>query len=81
MKKHMIWGNRNLDLDDWRDDLLENYPELEGDESALYDLMYETNDSYLDDERVMEFEVEDKSWAYCRLTSGYEIICRMGKVY
>lgn len=52
MKKHMIWGNRNLNLDDWRDDLLENYPELEGDESALYDLMYETNDSYLDDERV-----------------------------
>lgn len=52
MKKYMIWSNRNLDLDDWREDLLENYPELAGDESALYDLMYETNNSYLDDERV-----------------------------
>lgn len=35
----------------------------------------------LDDERVTEFEVEDKSWAYYRLGSGYEIICRMEKVY
>lgn len=34
-----------------------------------------------DDERVTEFEVEDKSWAYYRLESGYEIICRMEKVY
>lgn len=34
-----------------------------------------------DDERVIEFEMEDKSWAYYRLESGYEIICRMEKVY
>ena len=49
-KNHVIWSNRNLDLDDWRDDLLEDHPESSEDE--LYALMCETNDQYLDDERT-----------------------------
>lgn len=48
--KHVIWSNRDLDLDDWRDDLLEEYPDT--DEDKLYELMLERNASYLDDERI-----------------------------
>lgn len=47
---HLIWSNYYLDLDDWRDDLLEEYPDAG--EMELYQLMQERNDSYLDDERV-----------------------------
>lgn len=46
---HLIWSNYNLDLDDWREDLLEEYPDAS--ESELYQLMDERNNSYLDDER------------------------------
>ena len=46
---HLIWSNYNLDLDDWREDLLEEYPDAN--ESELYQLMDERNSSYLDDER------------------------------
>lgn len=38
-EKHIIWSNENLDLDDWRDDLLEQYPDA--DEYELYRLMDE----------------------------------------
>ena len=48
--KHVIWSNRDLDLDDWRDDLLEEYPDA--DEDRLYELMYEQNNAYLEDERA-----------------------------
>lgn len=47
---HLIWSNYHLDLDDWRDVLLEEHPEAS--ETELYQLMYEQNDSYLDDERT-----------------------------
>lgn len=34
--KHVIWSNLDLDLDDWRDDLLEEYPHINADdEDAL----------------------------------------------
>lgn len=46
----LIWSNYHLDLDDWRDDLLEEHPDVS--ESELYQLMQETNDGYLLDERV-----------------------------
>lgn len=49
-ENHVIWSNQNLDLDDWRDDLLAEYPDKSEDE--LYALMCEHNDMYLDDERV-----------------------------
>lgn len=56
MIKHIIWSNRNLNIDDWRDGYKEfleineisNSP---NDEDAIYDYMIETNNSYLDDER------------------------------
>ena len=44
-KRHIIWSNLNLDLDDWRDDLKEEYPDLNEDE--LYEKMHEANDEYL----------------------------------
>lgn len=55
--KHIIWGNRNLDVDDWMDAYKEflEINKIDGDpndEDALYNYMIETNDIYLDDERV-----------------------------
>ena len=55
--RHIIWSNVNLDLDDWRDDMKEQLEENgtapdEISEDMLYQEMLETNDSYLDDERV-----------------------------
>lgn len=49
-KNHLIWSNNSLDYDDWRDNLEAEYPELT--ERERIDLMYEINNSYLDDERV-----------------------------
>lgn len=48
--RHIVWSNQDLDLDDWRDDLTADNPEMS--ESEMYELMNETNASYLDDERV-----------------------------
>ena len=48
--RHIIWSNMNLDLDDWRDDLKEQYPDYT--EEQLYQEMVETNSDYLDDERI-----------------------------
>lgn len=55
--KHIIWGNINLDVDDWIDaykEFLEinKINENPNDEDALYNYMVETNDTYLDDERT-----------------------------
>lgn len=47
---NVIWSNANLDLADWQEDLTAEYPDA--DENELCELMYETNASYLDDERV-----------------------------
>lgn len=48
--RHVIWSDLNLDLDDWRDDLADEYPDLSEDE--LYQRMCEINRDYLDDERI-----------------------------
>lgn len=48
--RHIIWSNYNLNFDDWRDDLEEQYPGLP--ESELVSLMYDINNGYLDDERA-----------------------------
>lgn len=57
MKKHIIWSNMNLDIEDWANGYKE-YLEMNGvedkdldDEHAIYEWMCETNDYYLDDER------------------------------
>ncbi len=48
--RHVIWSNYDLDFDDWKDDLAEEYPDTS--QSVLEDLMYERNGEYLDDERT-----------------------------
>ena len=49
-ERHVIWSNYDLDFDDWKDDLAEEYPDAST--SMLEDLMYERNGEYLDDERT-----------------------------
>ena len=57
MKKHIIWSNMNLDIEDWRDGYKE-YLEYNGfdkyhdNDDDLYEWMIETNDEYLSDERI-----------------------------
>lgn len=51
MKKHVIWSNINLNVDDWKDFLEEEYPEVE-DEYEQFRLVSELKDEYLNDERV-----------------------------
>lgn len=41
VERHVIWSDIHLDLDDWRDFLMENYPELP--EDKLYEKMHELN--------------------------------------
>ena len=48
--KHSIWSNHNLKLEDWRDDLLEEYPNAS--EAKLKKLMEDTNEDYLGDEQM-----------------------------
>lgn len=48
-KRFLIWSNYDLDYDDWREALEDEYPELS--ESEREELMYEINGDYLDDER------------------------------
>ena len=61
-KKHVIWTNFDLDIDDWRyaytefleDNGLTGDPD---DEYAIYEHMVEVNSMYLDDER-MNLDIE-----------------------
>ena len=48
-EKRMIWSNTDLDLKDWIADLRAEYPDYT--EEQLTDIMYDTNNGYLDDER------------------------------
>lgn len=65
MKKHTIWSNMNLNIDDWRDaykEFLEinEIDDLDpNDEDAIYDYMVKTNGYYLDDERCNLNKVVD----------------------
>lgn len=45
---HLIWSN-NLDYENWRDELEEEYPELT--EYERIAIMYDVNNDYLNDER------------------------------
>ena len=47
-QKHIIWSS-DVDYEDWRADLEEQYPDLT--ETERMELMYELNGDYLDDER------------------------------
>lgn len=50
MKKYIIWQNYNFNVEDWKDFLKEEYPEIT-DENEQYDLISDLNDEYLQDER------------------------------
>lgn len=50
MCKHIIWSNRNLNLDDWKDFLEEEHPLVE-DEYEQYRIIEDMNMEYLYDER------------------------------
>ena len=45
--RHVVRSNENLDLEEWRADLEEEYPGYSDDE--LYEIMCDTNNSYLSD--------------------------------
>lgn len=49
-KKHVIWGNIDLDYEDWREDLEADYPNLT--EEERIEIMRLNNADYLDDERM-----------------------------
>lgn len=51
MKKHIIWSNLNLNLEDWKDFLEEEHPDVT-DEYEQYNLVSELNDEYLSDEQA-----------------------------
>lgn len=64
MKKHIIWSNMDLDIEDWREDYKESCEinDMEYDpnnEDAIYEWMVETNDEYLGDERMNLNKVVD----------------------
>jgi hypothetical protein len=48
--RHVVWGDIDLDIEDWRDDLQAEYPGISEDD--LYLKMHEINREYLDDERA-----------------------------
>ena len=50
MKKHIIWSNLDLNLEDWKDFLEEEYPDVT-DEYKQFNLVSELNDEYFGDER------------------------------
>ena len=50
-KKHTIWQDIDIDLNDWKDFLEEEYPEVT-DEHEQYRLCAEMNDEYLGDEQA-----------------------------
>lgn len=49
MKKHIVWSS-NINIEDWKDFLMEEYPTIT-DENEQYNLCIDMNNDYLDDER------------------------------
>lgn len=50
LDRHVVWSDLNLDIEDWKEFLEAEYPELSEDEQ--YQRMCELNRDYLDDERM-----------------------------
>ena len=64
MKRHIIWSNCDLKVDDWREAYAEfleinDMDDDPEDEDAIYNYMVETNAEYLDDERMNLDKVVD----------------------
>lgn len=49
--RRIIWTNE-IDIEDWRDDIMNWHEEDEITEDELYNIAYDTNMMYLDDERA-----------------------------
>lgn len=47
---HIIWSNRNLDFEEWREELEDEFPDAG--EEELITLMYDINNEYLQDSRT-----------------------------
>lgn len=86
MKKHIIWSNINLDIEDWRDGYKEwlEINEIDdrdpNDEEDIHDWMVETNNEYLYDEKAnLNHEVDGRILVIADLgfwngrSSGYVI--------
>lgn len=67
MVEHMIWDSAP-DYADWESDLKSEYPDLSDEE--LYELMYEINNNYLDDER-MNLNTEIPGEIICLANLGF----------
>ena len=50
LSKYIIWSNENLNLHEWKDELLKDYPGRSDDE--LFNIMLQLNNNYLEDERL-----------------------------
>lgn len=86
MKKHIIWSNMNLDIEDWRDDYQEyleenGFDERHNNDDDLYKWMHDINAEYLYDERANLNKVVDGRilvigdiGRWDRRVSGYKII-------
>ena len=64
MKRHTIWSNCDLKIDDWREAYAEfleinDMDDDPEDEDAIYEYMVETNGEYLEDERMNLNKVVD----------------------
>ena len=57
-EKHIIWSNYDLNLEDWRDTLEENYPEM--DDYGLTEMMIQANEDNFFEER-MNFDIQYNS--------------------
>ena len=52
-KEHTIWESASfLKIEDWRDDIISEHPELADNEEKIYEKMVDINDFYLEDERI-----------------------------
>lgn len=78
---HIIWQNYNLDLEDWREGLIEDR-EINGlstdvDDDTLMEEMYRLNNYYLDDER-MNLNIKTEGRIICIADIGLWNGRRMG---
>lgn len=93
--KRIIWSNRNLNIDDWRDVYREfckmNDIDISNkNDDDIYDFMYETNNDYLEDERMnLNISTEGRILVIAdlglwnRRRNGYKIcnICNVNQIF
>lgn len=73
--KHIIWQNYNLNPEDWKEDYKETaeingWKEDTNNENNLLQYMYETNDMYLEDER-MNLNIKTEGRIICIANLGF----------